>query len=156
MTITISYLERGKIWDITTHFDPNEPIWQFSKRITPLIDRGEILSGNTSTHSFSTEHKIVNTFNNRLRRVGEIVKHPEMGLYASINLRRLDPYFAGNCSPLGAEREICAICLDPMKLIASGRTDNPLIPIAISCGHAFHKGCIQNLEICPLCRAPIT
>lgn len=63
--------------------------------------------------------------------------------------------FLGNACSNGADRDICAICLEEIGEITSGNTNNPLFSIALNCNHAFHRGCLNECKICPLCRTSL-
>lgn len=44
------------------------------------------------------------------------------------------------------ETDECAVCLDKLK---------PRVTF-LQCKHQFHYECVKTLNICPLCRKPIT
>jgi hypothetical protein len=139
-------------------FDPNEPIWSFSRRTMNLIPQAR--SGVVDTchffylYSDKDHSRILNTYDQRLMRIGDIVTDPTRGLLANSwflmgeedHLR-----FVGNSSPASTgDRSICAICLDAIVYTR----DNGLFPISLRCGHIFHQACVERLAICPLCRKP--
>jgi hypothetical protein len=158
-TITIRFLSRDSL---TIDFNPEEPTWSFSKRVGEHL--GEMRDdGITSRYKLLYNRRGVNTFINRLEPIGSLISDPSKGLCACLwdLMPGQSAIWRGNASPLGADRTICAICLGDIQTFTAGRDDNPLIPVALKCGHAFHKGCLSEWlkssadSACVLCRAPI-
>ena len=159
--ITLSFLS-GKC--IQMDFNPDEPIWSFSRRVGNQT-RSLTDNGNTCLMKLLSCGQQINTFENRLKPIGQIVPDATTRVYAVLNYSEESSHvMKGNASPQGGERTICAVCLDLLKVIRSGSRANPLIPITLDCGHAFHHGCLlqlqqrpgqENRDKCPICRTPI-
>ena len=137
-------------------FDPNEPIWSFSIRIELLLPYGFLSWENTGRYMVVFRGKMVNSFDNRLLPVGNIITEKNPSVYASdwkFSGKLIFMY--GNLSPNGGcDRSVCAICLENILEVSNGPLSNPLIPKVLKCGHAFHTGCIKQVvdKRCPICR----
>lgn len=156
-------------------YNAEEPIWKFSKRVGEEIPSGVSFSdeGNTMTYRLlykldNGSHVTINTFSDRLKKIGSFVSDPSKGLIAVSWFFTIFQSFTyrGNASPHGpSERSICAICLNEMKQFTSGKVSNPLIAHALKCSHAFHQGCLKpfitpkmtnnQMPACPMCRKGI-
>jgi hypothetical protein len=123
--------------------------------------RDGIWRPNTSRHALMLDHRDINTFENRLKLVRDIIPEGTNAIYATdwtMQFCAKDMIFRGNLSPGGeCDRSICAICCEPIVCITSGSIHNPKIPQVLECGHTFHRGCIEMRSIgvqyarCPIC-----
>jgi hypothetical protein len=148
------------------NFDPEEPVWQFSARVAGALpngwsDENRITNRYALIYTESGTQQIVNTFSNRMGRVGDIITNPQSGLTAHVwhlaghIMGGGTVVFVGNSSPMGTDREVCAICLE-VNSSNINDPNNPLRPVALRCGHVFHRECIQDPRVfqCPACRGP--
>jgi hypothetical protein len=142
-------------------FEPTEPMWSFAARIATVLPNG-FYNPKTPNHTIIFHGKPINTFENRLIPVGNIITETEPRLCAidwTLQCGAGTMIFYNALSPTdGCDRSICAICLEKINDITSGSTLNPMIPKVLKCGHTFHRGCINQAfntsgnYLCPTCR----
>ena len=86
---------------ISMTFDPNEPAWQFSKRLgeqlSSLIDNG---NSNTTVIIYN-KSKMINTLENRLEPMGKLMPDLTKKAYlvSQKGLDGLSYFYTGNSSP---------------------------------------------------------
>ncbi len=142
--------------------DLSEQIWELNRRLAQLFP--EAVDPNRVSVRVGIVHArdgiLINSFENRLRVVGDLIKDPSEMLHTAEYIG-FPLKLQGNMSPSRADRSICVICLEGINDITSGRTGNPLMPTALKCQHAFHIGCLSEMfasgrRNCPTCQAPFS
>jgi hypothetical protein len=139
------------------NYNPEEPMWQFCQRFGLAEGR---LENNITLHvRFLHQKVLINTYENRLKKVSELVLDPERGLHSLLMLGgdQCAHIMAGNASELGGgDRDVCSICLESFQVICRGPKNNPWISCALRCSHVFHTGCLAEAVAvsarCPVCR----
>ena len=149
----------GKKYEIT--FEPTEPMWSFATRVAAMLPNG-FYNSKTPRHTLIINHVPINTFENRLIPVGNIITETAQRIGAidwTLQCGAGTMIFYNALSPTdGCDRSVCAICLEKIIDISSGSTSNPMIPKVLQCGHTFHRGCIcrafntSGNSKCPTCR----
>ncbi len=127
-------------------FDPEEKAWEFSKRLETVFPHSLVDDGNSNRMGLLCKGKPINSFANRLEKMGTLVPESTKEIFAvhwDMRMGANDLEWQGNASSYGVDREVCAICLESLERISNGRTDNPFIPSVLKCKHAFHLGCLN-------------
>lgn len=142
-------------------FEPTELMWSFATRVATLFPDG-FYNPKTPQHKLTYKHVPINTFENRLIPIGNIISESNPRIFAidwTLQCGAGTILFYNALSPTDAcDRSVCAICLEKIEDISRGSIQNPLIPSVLKCGHAFHKGCINQVftttgnKHCPTCR----
>lgn len=143
------------------NFEPTEPMWSFATRVATMLPNG-FYNPKTPQHRLTINGVPINTFENRLTPVGNIVTKTSQRICAIDWTFQCGAgtmmFYNALSSTDGCDRSVCAICLEKIIDISSGSTMNPMIPKVLKCGHTFHRGCINQAfntsgnSKCPTCR----
>lgn len=139
-------------------YNPDELAYEFATRVAQTLPDGFESEFTPRYQIFRTRDGSRGSFNsictyqNRFRPLREIFDVFEISREQDIILGAIDwtvqcgagsIYMKDSLNPHRHNyyRFTCTICGNSIVDIRSGRTDNPQIPIVLSCGHAYHRGC---------------
>lgn len=159
-TIPVYFLSGKKL---SVNFNPDEFVWHFSKRMGDYALAPLDVYRVSNTMRFLWNKVPINTFSNRLARMGDLVSDPTKGLHATPwELSRVPRHiWIGNASPDLDDRSICRMCfksIEAYKSVEAKPVEKDLLGVVLQCSHAFHESCLQQhihraqaRATCPIC-----